>query len=1206
MVRDLIGWLEEVLLPARMACLDEASPAFEWRRRATYWQAQARAHTESTFGARPEFVLAHDFTPWGLSVNDTQRVIPWLCEPSGRPPQSPAALYDVAAALAAPLEIDIPPDLAPLSDARWRSLHLSLLLESLMTHAQGVFQRAKLGRAYMHQVCGLTHEQIETLPLGMFYAPALRDGLTHDGFDASTLRRLGFDAAAERWSRRLLIPWRAPSGRLLTVAAVSVEADLDASHTASPSSTPSPAPLESLWPHTDQPLLFGLDLALRHPDGAQHLIIVERLLDAVCLHAHDLRRFIALGASPWRMRDDHWRSLASFDVSEVTLSLSPPEATLHALEQRRDADADLLTPYVLSLSSLSQPSDAHTAASLVATSGPEALQRALTSQRQPAARFAMEAALGTIQPTDSPEVRQQALIRWFHLSAPALAEADAELWLALKLAQKQTGFQVIPIERLRHQCAPDEPAPPVPLTINTPRPQDSPDADFNTYLDASLDAAWDAARVSGICLGLISAPPTRARVTALLSWLMRQAVRDGLRLLWVAPSADALDLASRVALSLAPTLCPKGWRTRVISPDHGLPADVASASLDDDLCLCVSSTITTHPTWAAAFSDGRRCITALDEAHLMTSSGVRQWVAELKRPLPIRLLGTTSRPVSALAAEPHLLQDTFCDALLFSADAATARAQGRLLPCAPRLLHTGFSPESLATPEDWADFTHTLTPSPSWLARVAAIPDRDDPLLDALCDPTALPFRKCLILTLGTGHTLRLLNKLQARGRAAAHLLPTNPDSNPLLRAPTLRRFCDPQSDLSLLLTPFNTAPSALHAALRAADALVIAHLAPAPASLRALLGLLLSPDPSRPSPSDQPLVAHVWLLCDRWSDALPHLQQPILPILDLLSSAPDDDPADPAARLEREAAALLPWDVALSIRRAIDAHGLPLDHSTLPLGWWILLQASGERVCLPIHAQHRDAWTTLYQHLAALHAHSPAALQDPSLPERLRKPFLDLAPPAPDLNSLRALIHHALHHGAARPLFAPLPDLSDITPTHLAARLWAQNTSLTAAAADVHVRYTHHPLASLLYPTERDLRRAVFAALDLLAEPLPKTPNAYPSRWSEPLPYPTPPHDLDALCQATAARALASRPDPTLSPSLSPSATPPLPALRARWTHLPLHGWASRVIPPATPDQPLLILVNRALNTPATSADALLTILWDHYKAWRSTTFCG
>jgi hypothetical protein len=631
---------------------------------------------------------------------------------------------------------------------------------------------------------------------------------------------------------------------------------------------------------------------------------------------------------------------------------------------------------------------------------------------------------------------------------------------------------------------------------------------------------------------------------------------------------------------------------RVIDPLQGLSADVEAASLDDDLCLCDASTIAQHPAWAAAFAEGRRCVTFLDEAHLLTSAGVRQWLAELKRPLPIRLLGATSRPPEALDAEPHLWRDTFCGALGLRADGAQARALGWLLPCAPRLLRTGVAPEAFATPEDAASFAQTQAPSPHWLARLAAVPQRDAPLLDALLEAARAPqppFRKALVLTLGTGHTLRLLNGLREQGEEAAHLLPTNPDSNPLLRAPALRRFADLDGGPRLLLAPFNTAPSALHAAARTADALVIAYAAPSAEALRALLGVMLSPDKPWPCAS-----AQLWVLADQWSDAAPAHQQPLLPLLDMLCEPPQgDDLTGEVGDLERAASALLPWDVALSIRRAIDAQGLPLDHSGLPLGWWALL-GGGERVCVPIYPQHRDAWASLHAHLARLirgrgSTRDASALRAPGLAESLWAVFDDLPTPRPPLSEVKALVAHVERCGGERPLFAPFPTLDDITPARLAATLWAQDAPLRAVAAHVQARHQDHPLAALLYPTARDLRRAVLAALDLLAEPLPLEPPATPARWDAPLPHPHPPHDLDRLCAAVMDRARALQDTPR-----------PLPALSARWTHAPLHGWQARALPPADPTDPtppIVILVNRALNTPTTSTDALAALLWRHYQ---------
>jgi hypothetical protein len=81
MALDLMGWFEQWVVPALVARLDVALPEFGWRRRATYWQATAKMHTEGLWGVRAEYVLAHDRTWWGISVNDHQRFVPWLLLP---------------------------------------------------------------------------------------------------------------------------------------------------------------------------------------------------------------------------------------------------------------------------------------------------------------------------------------------------------------------------------------------------------------------------------------------------------------------------------------------------------------------------------------------------------------------------------------------------------------------------------------------------------------------------------------------------------------------------------------------------------------------------------------------------------------------------------------------------------------------------------------------------------------------------------------------------------------------------------------------------------------------------------------------------------------------------------------------------------------------------------------------------------------------
>jgi hypothetical protein len=963
--------------------------------------------------------------------------------------------------LAARVGLEVPGDLEPLSPERWGWLRRMWLMESVVVGGLGVFGRAKLGRRFMQQRRGLDADQVGVLPLGLFYGPALLAHVRGDGFDDVALRDLGFFEVAERWPRRLLVPWRDATGKLCTVAAVDVGEGREGFEGR-----------VEVWPETEAPPLFGLDLTLRHPDGLQHLVVVEDLLDAVALHAHDLRRIVALGRSPWGVGEGLWRGLDALGVQEVTLATAPPEATLHALTQHRLSHA-LLSPYVLV-----SRGDSGSLVRLVETGGVEAVQKALTEQRQSAARYTLEAALGEIQPSDAPEIRQQALMRWFKAATPALLDADTEALIALKLAQRQTGFDTTSIERLRHQYSQDEPAPLPLLTVVGGQGASVGAEGAFKHLRGVLDRAWSEALATQIWLGMVSLPQTPTRTRALLQWLFSVPVREGLRVFWVSPSVAAQDQTARIALELAQVYGPQSLRVRVIDPVHGLTPDITATTQEDMLCLCTAATVAQHPAWALVAAEGRRCVTVLDEAQLLMSAAMRQWLAELKRPLPIRVLGVTSRPEQALDFEPHTVQNSFCGRVLYAEDAAQQRGDGLLLPCTTHLITTDIAPESVASDDDlsfWARF-HDM--SPAWLSRLAALSDRDNPLLDALSG-SALPFKRCLILTLGTGHTLRLIDRLTSLGLSPAHLLPTHSDSRPLLRSPALRHFCDltsnPDGSPALLLAPYNISPHALSTALHAADALVITHPCPSETWLRGALGDFLDAQ-ARESAEDQkpaPL-KRCWLFQDRWTPALEDAACAWHTLPDLLGE-PAPLPETPAAttKTKTKTPTELPWDIALHLRRCVESLGLPPDHSTLPEGWYELQNALGERRCIPVHAQHRSAWQSLWRTLTPLQKQPITDTETTQLAHSLLAIFSDLPPPTPSPLDILAVI------ASPNPLYTPSPAHNTLAPSGVAAEIVSKDLTISQILSLTKARYNAHPLAPILYPTAENYTQSVLQSLN-------------------------------------------------------------------------------------------------------------------------------
>ena len=361
------------VLPALFERLDRAFPEFDWTSTEAGWYGVRRSVPGGVRSRGEERIVCNH--PWGY-VTERGTSSSWLTYANdGRPATGTEFVHTVKklARLAGIEHAWMEPRGVSREDhARaQRRERRQELLEAFIGYCHVSYQGGG-GAGYrqsLQETYGIDKGQVAALPVGVCppvdeVAKYLHDmGFSRDEILASCV------ASDVRIAGRLVVAWRDRWGRIKTIVARALHEKHE-----------SRAPYLYLKGGTKSET-FGLNGALRSGSGGEgHLILVDRILDAIVLQALGMTNVAALGVGSPGISRHVWESLHRHQVKTVTLMLDDNDAGWSRVEAAiREANRAECSPSVFTLA----PGDfggAQTVCDFLRTRGLAALEHIL-SQR---------------------------------------------------------------------------------------------------------------------------------------------------------------------------------------------------------------------------------------------------------------------------------------------------------------------------------------------------------------------------------------------------------------------------------------------------------------------------------------------------------------------------------------------------------------------------------------------------------------------------------------------------------------------------------------------------------------------------------------------------------------------------------------------------------------------------------------------------------
>lgn len=390
-----IDFYETAVLPAVFDRLSEVFPELGFIRKGKGWTATNKDATKAHWGARPDRVICNQ--AGGFWIHGAGRVS-WLeyltgTNPSGADFVSAVRkLADLAGVDTSPLDQELTTEQAERLEARVRQ---GDLLETFLALAGDRLKTDETARRYLESR-GLDGDGLGVCPPLEEVSKAL------SGFSESEVQASGL-LVDRRWSGRLVIPWRGPSGRLESIVARDLTGKADAGSKY----------LRLKGSRVESPV-FGLDVAL--VDGRRDgLVLVEGFLDVFLLRQKGLTTAAATGGNFRQLTPDRWRALSELVPSVVLASDNDPTgygALEEALGNFRKGDQTLKV-YVLDPAILGDHKDPD---EFVRAKGLETFQKALRAA-EPWATYLADKTLSEGTPEGEERVTRETLEEVLDLAA---------------------------------------------------------------------------------------------------------------------------------------------------------------------------------------------------------------------------------------------------------------------------------------------------------------------------------------------------------------------------------------------------------------------------------------------------------------------------------------------------------------------------------------------------------------------------------------------------------------------------------------------------------------------------------------------------------------------------------------------------------------------------------------------------------------------
>jgi superfamily II DNA or RNA helicase len=580
-----------------------------------------------------------------------------------------------------------------------------------------------------------------------------------------------------------------------------------------------------------------------------------------------------------------------------------------------------------------------------------------------------------------------------------------------------------------------------------------------------LSAHLERSRSDGVFEGLLVMSTGAGKTFTATTWLLREIVNDGGRVLWLANHGELLDQAT---VDFHHAVGQADRRERVaVRVVAGGRCKADSIEPTDDIVLASVATMARHLDDCDRLLADPRMFVVVDEGHHAVAGSYRAIIDRLRSHDRRRLLGLTATPTRTIPSERPMLAEIFGNRIIHEVEAAELIERGIL--ARPRFVRvrTGATIDRALTPADLESLERSGNLSRGWLDRIARIEERNAAIVDHYLQYRAR-YVKTLIFAANVAHAVLLVKRLQDAGVAAAYVACRRRRRD---NRKVLGRFRDPGGGLDVLVNVGLLTEGADYPAIQT---VLLARPTLSEILLSQMIGRAL-----RGLAVGGTAVANVVWFEDRWRWAAAGRR-----VLDRVRARLVAGASARPGRVHCRIGVAPPWETieALATRLRALVPARPTEASESMAERWIVLGGAGGKQsvgrAIAVYGHQRDGYDRAIAHLEGLPAGELAAIDVATLTARF---FATGAGPPPGARNLGLLLDH-FRTGGGRPPSFGLEDRQACDPQTVATLIKEGDLGERARSELLNRRYT--PLARALYATPRDYHAAVSDALFAIQHP--------------------------------------------------------------------------------------------------------------------------
>jgi len=694
---------------------------------------------------------------------------------------------------------------------------------------------------------------------------------------------------------------------------------------------------------------------------------------------------------------------------------------------------------------------------------------------------------------------------------------------------------------------------------------------------SKLDAHLASAGNDGVFKGVLVMPTGSGKTFTATSWLMRNWINKGKRVLWLAHRDELLAQAARAfheAAALA--VDRKQLRIRQVS---GRNDRFHMIDPEDHVIVCSVHSLARGGKEARELLHDPRLFVVIDEAHHAPAKSYRDAIELLQQADAHRLLGLTATPTRTAEAERPALRKLFGGNEIYRVSMAELIAKELLARPIPVTVPTDFDPEREMTDEERKHLSQFHEPSADMLIRLGKSEPRNKIIVSHYV-ANREKYGKTLVFATDVRGAATLKDAFDEAGVRSEYVASYRPDAKDgerVDRRTVLAEYADRKSGLDVLI---NVEMLTEGVDLPMTRTAFMARPTASEILFRQMAGRALR-GPHAGGNREAYIVSFVdhWSSYSDWLSPVSWLAEEEGPV------EPPTSPAPPAARPHGELDERLPWDQIRALARAVRARhdGAAVAFEAVPDGMYVLeyeVEDEDVRHVIHMHAHQRPSWEALFAQLKAQPASSLATLDHAALHVAY---FADC-----DLPSVSALdvetVVDRFRAGDPLPEYIALAGRDACDPEILAREAHGKDLRVSEQKALLEARYS--PLARVVYPTFLEFRRAFEDALIGIDDPGSRNPPRgvpmFEPPPSNPL-RPGPHHDLARLMADTLRQG-----GELLGQPLTHNGA-------LLWSNRPIKGWYGYAWFRHAERQDE-IRINCLLDSPDLSEATLRFLLWHEY----------